>query len=940
MVNSLLFRWEDSQALQHHCGFCERPLSHPGARASCFGTHSEPCHRFHQAMFMRNRAHMCNYCTTIDEAHYKRHHELVIQLRKIYESCGEADWTIPPVEPDDIRRSHSYDLHPTACDNGADSLAPDETPISKRDRKDAKSLARAANRVKVVTQDEIRYVESVLHSAEGVSGGESTSPANLEELQLIEEQLRYNANVYNLSSHRDLKRFAKIPDVEVDFDGEMERVLATFRITELVKRNVKNRGLQGKDLTIFENLVETFKSAVVEDLVLVKKDMMEVQMRRAGYLRYTSKAAYNIVEDRYTDKDWKTGERITASNSDSSGLDSLVGEPAIPYECEPTIPSLPVLPSVKGPDQRHLLRVHTRISGDDGLGQKVIEPYHTPLLPLAPKQAMRKPAVLQLKVVENKENQIPAGMTNRGWLRRGVTRQSSSKKHLRTSEEEHLSHSALSEKPFASSETRPMSKSTWGSSEALTQGSMAERATEHEEVSAAPHERVEPLKRVAARSSAPAVQLPMEHENVGLQGPEGAISPNHDTRDAHPVVSQKKAKKAQREAKRKAKKVSIPEETANPTAVDPVGLGVTEQVFRETLLDAPLAKYTSHAMEDVSPLRSSSLSRDLADGDKDNTDTGLVAKQNNDPGFPIELTPPTILHTTHGKHNHWARFSSAFIVDRLTSPLLQSLEACSPGSSCLFESHGVLDCPFHEPRCDCGDPLLIQCYLMHPGKELYTSGPYNQAHGKRLLAMYEQHDITKGRLMLVDEDLVSYLLDRNSSPDQPDPTTMPTRLLREHFESLNGYGCGPLMQTELEFERRLAKDVSIGRPLTSKILQNIQGKHSGLKGSRTLCYCQVEVLPHVRDMNKEFGKDFVSCSYRRCEFGGVFHTRCVKKLGSEKVSRWYCTSCEKQMKVLACRTLKVPGNEKAATFDGTVGQLAKVFAAEMVTNRPKLNSHF
>lgn len=51
MVNSLLFRWEDSQALQHHCGFCERPLSHPGARASCFGVHSEPCHRFHQVCF-------------------------------------------------------------------------------------------------------------------------------------------------------------------------------------------------------------------------------------------------------------------------------------------------------------------------------------------------------------------------------------------------------------------------------------------------------------------------------------------------------------------------------------------------------------------------------------------------------------------------------------------------------------------------------------------------------------------------------------------------------------------------------------------------------------------------------------------------------------------------------------------------------------------------
>jgi hypothetical protein len=119
-----------------------------------------------------------------------------------------------------------------------------------------------------------------------------------------------------------LKKFAKIPDMDVDFDAEMERILDTFRITELAKRNFRNRGLHGKELKAFEVLVETFKSVIVEDLVLVKKDAMEVRMRRAGYLRYTNRTGYGIVQDRYTDKDWKTGERITSSSSDSSGLTS------------------------------------------------------------------------------------------------------------------------------------------------------------------------------------------------------------------------------------------------------------------------------------------------------------------------------------------------------------------------------------------------------------------------------------------------------------------------------------------------------------------------------------------------------------------------------------------------------------------------------------------
>jgi hypothetical protein len=59
-------------------------------------------------------------------------------------------------------------------------------------------------------------------------------------------------------------------------------------------------------------------------------------------------------------------------------------------------------------------------------------------------------------------------------------------------------------------------------------------------------------------------------------------------------------------------------------------------------------------------------------------------------------------------------------------------------------------------------------------------------------------------------------------------------------------------------------------------------------------------------MYKEFGNGYVRCSYRKCEFGGFFHKRCVKKLGVEKVSRWYCTACEKKMKMWACKALHTP----------------------------------
>jgi predicted RNA-binding protein Jag len=273
-------------------------------------------------MFMRLRGHTCTFCLSIDEAHYKRHHDIAEHLRSVYESCGEVDWNIIPLEPEAENRGRARE--PGDSSGGSEeadrSITPEDTPSSKRERKDAKRLARAASRSRVVTQDEIRYIDSILHSAEGISGNENDGPRNPEEVEEIERQLRYHAHVYNTQPTRHgLKKLAESPeDTAVNFDLEMERILDTFRISELTKRNTKTKGLQGKELRAFQVLVDILKQAVIEDIVQVKKDVAEVRMRRAGYLRYTNKTSYNIVEDRYTNKDWKTGEKFTSSASNSS----------------------------------------------------------------------------------------------------------------------------------------------------------------------------------------------------------------------------------------------------------------------------------------------------------------------------------------------------------------------------------------------------------------------------------------------------------------------------------------------------------------------------------------------------------------------------------------------------------------------------------------------
>lgn len=143
---------------------------------------------------------------------------------------------------------------------------------------------------------------------------------------------QYHAHVYSAQvNRRELRKLAEAHEdtPDIDFEAEMERILETFHINKLLKRNTKTKGLQGKELKAFLNFVDGLKHAVLEDIVLVNKDNAESRMRRAGYLRYTNKTSYGIVEERYTDKDWKTGEKFASSSNDFSGAITPVHETSL-----------------------------------------------------------------------------------------------------------------------------------------------------------------------------------------------------------------------------------------------------------------------------------------------------------------------------------------------------------------------------------------------------------------------------------------------------------------------------------------------------------------------------------------------------------------------------------------------------------------------------------
>jgi hypothetical protein len=118
---------------------------------------------------------------TIDEQHYRRHHDIAERLRAVYESCGEADWNIAPDEFGPEERGRVREP------------GDGDTALSKRERKDAKRLVRAASRSRVITLEEIGYIDSVVHSAEGTTSNDADGPRNPEEVDEIERQLRVSA---------------------------------------------------------------------------------------------------------------------------------------------------------------------------------------------------------------------------------------------------------------------------------------------------------------------------------------------------------------------------------------------------------------------------------------------------------------------------------------------------------------------------------------------------------------------------------------------------------------------------------------------------------------------------------------------------------------------------------------------------------------------------
>ncbi|CAI6342273.1 unnamed protein product [Periconia digitata] len=923
-MSSTHFRWEDGPHLSHHCGFCDRPLAHPAAKTSCFGVHSEPCWRFHQAMFMRGKGHTCYMCQSIDEAHTKRHICIAHRLQKIYDVAG-SDMTIIPEQDDTFLEEGYYSNYFS-------------TALTKRERKDQKRLAKAANRPNIVTLEDRGYVEKVLHQQEGDLN--QKEPMNPDEVAEIEKHIRYHAHVYaNATKPKVMKSELDItPSDNIDFENEMTRILDTFRITELQNRNYKNRGLVGRELKDFEVAVTSFKELVIEDLVLLKKDELEIRMRRAAFLRYANRSSFEEMMHRYSVKDWKTGAKFSpledntpgsntpSSDTRSSSFDAGMHSDSATSE-DIAIPSKA--------DNRHFQVAHKVLRDGNLHPQALASPWvHRSLVhPDTQLKTSKNPGILSIKPTSILQPSTRSSDSTSVWThipRRRVPPRVLPKTGISVNHEwPSLSHQVRVEdgKVSPTSELEEVIPS---------------KITPSLVVKPNLHPSPSPVKQVSM----------VPEETPALVG--------------RKKKDKKKSRETERKARRAAEKASaqgndktqlqqtladgMPDETLVSEAATEDSTNLSKEPSVETQVGEHGLEQNSFANEQSSTEAAistitSPCSSDLPFSGDDMFSletllssarpTGSVAwfeehKDNITPVSPPPSTSAALTLSTKARWNDWTKFTDKLYVHGMsTVPNPRIKMKHSSGDiidrdsrePCQFKATGTSDCPMHtHPNyCMCHSQEAENFHIVYPLNGKCVMEGRNLLYAANLMIYLNKQPRLRNNLMVLHRDLEEWV-EVNIGSHEP-VGCVP--LMMEFEDYLRSGVEGELMKQIAEYKRlrninrrRLPRD-----QVTMEELRQHQKNFEVLLGpeEERMCYCEAP-KPEKWDEKK-----MVECSYPLCH-RQFFHVQCVGDSGGYgKVSKWFCFECDYKMLGAARIALKqidcVENGEPGPDMDGETDEI-------------------
>lgn len=276
--------------------------------------------------------------------------------------------------------------------------------------------------------------------------------------------------------------------------------------------------------------------------------------------------------------------------------------------------------------------------------------------------------------------------------------------------------------------------------------------------------------------------------------------------------------------------------------------------------------------------------------------------------------------TKNGRHrDRLQQFISAMKVDSAVRPMFtadhdafkNTSGTCWWISECPYESSGTPDCPYHRTYCSCVDPTeqtTLQ-YIVHAESHPCEIGPFNYIQGEKLMEFFQSQPETKDKLMLIDEDLYTWLYTvgrhwriETMTLKKLDNTPMPKRLSWEVEDYVRGFQKGRILKQVDQFQALADRNERIAligcrTKVTEQLLQSLRKKCESGPVDEWICYCQDDI-PN----DPENDEGLVECMFRDCPIR-FFHRRCVERLGYSKVTTWYCADCEKHISLVAQKAL-------------------------------------
>lgn len=221
-------------------------------------------------------------CRNGDEQHSQRHRKIAELIRKLREL-------------DDEEKASSGKTPTTPR-----FTAPFDNSVSKKDRKEAKKAAKAAERTRVVTTKDLQQISLILHPSDEDTTEDLDFEKQLLEDDAIDENKYYHRGTANSREmrHRFIKQ-ERAGKIELQIlEEEMNRIMAELKVPRLEEAG--SRGARAAIVAIHK--------AVEEDLIHCWNEDQHTMMRKAGFWRWASRKAYDRLVANGRIWDWKNEE--------------------------------------------------------------------------------------------------------------------------------------------------------------------------------------------------------------------------------------------------------------------------------------------------------------------------------------------------------------------------------------------------------------------------------------------------------------------------------------------------------------------------------------------------------------------------------------------------------------------------------------------------------